>query len=86
MPMQGRIDLFATFPDGSCIAIEIDKGHKTWSLAKLKHATLINGANSIWVRWDGAAPASKYGEVIVLNLTSARALFLKQRMVTYERS
>ena len=49
---QGRLDLYAVFPDGSRLAIEIDRSYKNWSVRKLRHAK-TDGAIELWIRWNG---------------------------------
>jgi hypothetical protein len=53
----GRVDLILTARDGRALVIEIDRTHKPWSLAKLRHAQDA-GAAAVWIRW-GKGPFTK---------------------------
>lgn len=66
---QGRLDLVATFPDGSTLAIEIDRAFKNWSARKLRHAKAA-GMVELWIRWSGAY--TWLSDIKVLNVNYAQ--------------
>lgn len=49
---SGRVDIVASFQDGSSLAIEIDRGNKRFSVEKLE-SMRQRGVATLWVRWGG---------------------------------
>ncbi len=72
---HGHIDAQLTFPDGSCLAIEIDKGNKRWSLAKLEHCVEHNKWLALWIRWRGVLTKDIPKGILVIELSDQGVRF-----------
>jgi hypothetical protein len=66
---SGYLDIHADFVDHSCIAIEIDRGNKRWSVQKLEFAAERLGATALWIRWRGVVRIQPTSAVMVVDIT-----------------
>jgi hypothetical protein len=65
---MGYVDVFARFRDRSMLAVELDRGNKAWSLAKLRYCNTVQRTEALWVRWQGLVTPLEDKAVHVLNL------------------
>jgi hypothetical protein len=70
---QGRIDLVAAFPDGTRLAIELDRTRKRRSLRKLRDFQTDEQAYGLWVLWDARSRVSQQEGVAVMTLPDSTA-------------
>ena len=76
---QGRLDVLASFADGSVLAIEIDRANKRASVHKLQLARQRLPALALWIRWRGVAMAPPADiQLLDLSADGARPDFLER--------
>lgn len=83
-PRKGRIDLIAKMPDGSRLAVEVDRAYKRWSLVKLISLQQKEpNTRGLWLRWDNHHGGDWIQGVAVVGLPDTTAQRLAAARLRY---
>lgn len=84
-PKNGRIDVVLSTPRGGKLAVEIDRGEKTWSLEKLLLCR-ERGYQAVWIKWGKPIEKKRLGFAETLSQCVQAGVYIIEIPIQQTRS